>query len=73
MSEDQDITEITRNLLKHRSAQLMLKQVAAEIGVSEEWVKKFHQGKIDGDYKTSKAKIDKLNKYLVSKLNPTLT
>lgn len=62
--------EATLNLLKNRSAQLMLKQISAEADISYEWLCKFHQGKID-EPKHPKVikKIEKLNKYLVSKLN----
>lgn len=70
----QELLEATLNLLKNRSAQLMLKQVSAEAKIPYEWLCKFHQGKID-DPKHPKVikKIERLNKYLVSKLNPTLT
>lgn len=69
----EELAQSTLNLLRNRSAQLMLKQIAAEAGLKEEWLKKFHQGEIDGKYKTSLEKIERLNKYLVSKLNPTLS
>lgn len=72
MSED--LFEATLNMLKNRSAQLMLKQIAADTGIKYPWLCAYHQGRLKNEYKTSaKDTIEKLNKYLVSKLNPTLT
>lgn len=64
----------TLQLLQNRSAKIMLKQIAAEAELPYEWLCKFHQGKLE-EPKHPKVikKIEKLNKYLVSKLNPTLT
>lgn len=73
MAEDIDVFEATLNLLRNRSAQLMLKQIAADTGIKYPWLCAFHQGRLKGEYNTSKDTINKLNKYLVSKLNPQLT
>lgn len=72
-TEDDNIFEATYNLLRNRSAQLMLKQIAADTSIKYSWLCAFHQGRLKGEYNTSKDTIFKLNKYLVSKLNPTLT
>lgn len=74
MSEEfSELAESTLNLLRGRTNNLLLKQIASESGLKLEWIKKFQQGKIKDKYNVDGNKIERLNKYLVSKLNPTLT
>lgn len=63
----QDLTQETKDMLHAYSKNVMLKQIAADFKISKEWLYKFYQGKIDGDYKTSQEKIKYLNACLVSK------
>ncbi len=65
----------TLNLLKNRSAQIMLKQIAKETKIPYPWICAFHQGIIKNKYNVKKGEkyLERLNQYLVSKLNPTLT
>lgn len=69
----QDLTEITRKMLHDYAEKVMIKQIAADFNISKEWLYKFYQGKIDGDYKTSEEKIKYLYECLVSKLNSSLS
>lgn len=64
-----DMAQKTLDLLRNRSAQVMLKQISADTSISYYWLCKFHQGKIDDKYKVSDNKIQKLHEYLVSKVN----
>lgn len=65
---NQPLLEQTLELLRNRSAQIMLKQIARETKLSYPWICAFHLGKII-DYKHPKveAKINKLYKYLIEK------
>lgn len=79
------LIEATLSMLENRSVKIMLKQIVAEVnnGVEDkkeritiDWLYKFKQGtEVYDDPKHPKVinKIERLNKYLVSKLNPTLT
>lgn len=72
---DEELIKATLDLLKNRSVRLMLRQIAADIDVTYEWICKFHQGfylKNPPEHKKVISKVERLNKYLVSKLNPTL-
>lgn len=71
----EELFNTTLDLLKNRSAQLMLKQIAADTGIKYSWICALHNGRLKNEYNksTSINKIEKLNKYLVSKLNLTLT
>jgi len=65
-----ELIEETLNLLRNRSAQIVLKQIAFDTSVSYEWLCKFHQGKIkEPKHKKVEVKIQALHDYLVSKVN----
>lgn len=80
-----ELIEATLKMLHTRSANIMLKQIVSELNeglkdkkekITLDWLYKFKQGtEIYDDPKHPKviSKIERLNKYLVSKLNPTLT
>lgn len=72
MATEPDLFESTLNLLLNRSAQIMLKQIAADTGIKYSWICALHNKRLKNEYSTPKCKknLEKLNKYLVSKLKP---
>lgn len=68
MNTENQLLKDTLHLLQNRSAKIMLKQIAADTGLSYPWVCAFHNEKVP-DYKHPKVetKIKTLYDYLVSK------